>query len=135
MFYSVIYHENVNNWATRKIFITDRVGSGPFDPDLFSALGREFEPGPDYIFTVNILYQMGIYPHVDYIELEQSKTFTSREEAIASCRWMFDELNPREEENLAAFVDERLHKDERGFTLQRQTPVKWAFISWDKQKV
>jgi SAM-dependent methyltransferase len=123
----------LNRWAKEKIFIADRVGSGPFDPDIFAALGRKFDPGPDYIFTVNILYRMGIHPKIDYIELDQSKTFPSKEEALAGCRWMFGDLSLSDEKKLAAYVDERLlENDAGGFTLVRQNPVKWAFISWEK---
>ncbi len=125
--------EKLNSWALEKVFIADRLGSGPFDPDLFAALNRPFDPGPDYIFTVNILYQMGIHPSIDYIEVDSEKTFRSRDEAVAGCRWMFDDLSPAEEKNLAAFVDERLEKKKDGhFSLKRRLPVKWAFISWNK---
>ncbi|MBI5557615.1 MAG: class I SAM-dependent methyltransferase [Deltaproteobacteria bacterium] len=125
--------EKMNDWASEKICIADRVGSGPFDPDLFAAVGRPFAPGPDFIFTVNLLYQMGIYPRIDYIELEQTKRFSTREEALDSCRWMFDELSPSEEERLGDYVDERLVLDETGaWRLCRRTPVKWAFLSWEK---
>ncbi|MCB2181700.1 MAG: class I SAM-dependent methyltransferase [Desulfobulbaceae bacterium] len=122
----------LNKWATKKVFIADRVGSGPFDPDIFAALGRKFDPGPDYIVTVNLLYKMGIHPRIDYIELDQSKTFSNKEEALASCQWMFDDLSDREKANLTAYVNERLIKKENGWELTRRSPVKWAFISWEK---
>lgn len=125
--------EKLNSWATHKVFIADRVGSGPFDPDLFSALGRDFDPGPDYIYTVNLLYHMGIHPKIDYILLDRHKTFSCRSDALESCRWMFDDLTPSDEKRLAAYVDERLeHKGNGNWLLTRGTPVKWAFISWDK---
>ena len=128
--------EKMNTWATEKVFIADRVGSGPFDPDLFAALGRNFEPGPYYIFTVNLLYQMGIHPKIEYIEIDQSKTFDSRDDAIASCRWMFDDLSPADEQKLAAFVDARLERNEAGtYHLRRSSQVKWALLSWEKRTV
>jgi len=123
----------LNSWATRKVFIADRVGSGPFDPELFAALGRPFEPGPDYIFTVNLLYQMGIHPTIDYIILDQTKTFACREDALENCRWMFNDLNHNDEKNLAAYVDERLEKSSSGSWTLTRTPVKWAFIAWDRR--
>ncbi|MBU0910198.1 MAG: methyltransferase domain-containing protein [Proteobacteria bacterium] len=128
--------EKMNNWATEKIFIADRVGSGPFDPDLFAAVGRPFEPGPDYIFTVNLLYQMGIHPKIDYIEIDQTKTFATKDDAMESCRWMFDDLSPDEEARLAAYVDERLEHNEAGtYYLRRSSRVKWALLSWEKRTV
>jgi SAM-dependent methyltransferase len=123
----------LNKYAKKKVFIADKVGSGPFDPDLFVSLGRPFDSGPDYIITVNLLYQMGIHAKIDYIELEQSKVFASREEAVDASRWMLEGLTLDEEQKLEAYVDERLCRTEDGHWLfRRRTPVKWAFISWDK---
>ena len=120
-------------YATQKVFITDKVGSGPFDPDLFAALGRSFEEGPDYIITVNLLYHLGIHPKIDYIELEHKKIFSTREEAIESICWMVEDVTPAEEKKLAAYIDDRLsHTGENQWLFRRRTPVKWAFISWEK---
>jgi len=128
--------EKMNTWATEKVFIADRVGGGPFDPDLFAAVGRPFDPGPDYIFTVNLLYQMGIHPKIDYIELDRTKTFATRDDAIESCRWMFDDLSLADEVRLAAYVDERLERNEAGtYNLRRSTRVKWALLSWEKRTI
>jgi len=123
----------LNNWAKEKVFVVDRVGSGPFDPDLFKAVGREFEPGPDYIFTVNLLYRMGINARVDFIELDQTKRFAGRQEAVDSCRWMLEPLSGEEENKLHEYVDAKLNRAEDGsLLLHRSQPVKWAFLSWDK---
>jgi SAM-dependent methyltransferase len=123
----------LDTYATQKVFIADKVGSGPFDPDLFSALGRPFEEGPDYIITVNLLYQMGIHPKIDYIELEQEKVFSSREEAIESTIWMVENVTPVEEKKLETYIDDRLSQiGEQQWLFRRRTPIKWAFISWDK---
>ncbi len=123
----------LDGWARKRVYVTDRVGSGPFDPDLFALLDRPFVAGPDYIFTINMLYRMGINPSVDYIELEQSRVFASHEQAMAACRWMFESLNGEEEDKLAAFVEQRLRPVADGMMqYSRRTPVKWALISWAK---
>ena len=125
--------KKIDKYASRKGVIVDKVGSGPFDPDLFEYLGRSFESGPDYIITVNILYQMGIHPRIDYIELDSVKVFPSREKALESYRWMLDSLTEKEEALLESYVDKRLSWSEEGlWTFKRRVPVKWAFISWDK---
>ena len=123
----------LNAWASKAVYVVDRVGAGPFDPDLFTAIGRDFEPGPDYIFTLNILYTLGIQARVDFISLDSRRTYTSREEALQSYRWMVDDLTPEEEERLAAYVDARLSQTADGsWQLARQTPPHWAVIWWQK---
>lgn len=123
----------MNRWARKAAFVADRVGTTPFDPQAFAAVGRKFSPGPDYIYAVNILYQLGISARVDFISLPRVVILASREEALASYAWMFDALTPVEERQLAAYVDSRLTKTEAGhYRLQRQ-PAKWALIHWEKE--
>ncbi|MDG4475820.1 class I SAM-dependent methyltransferase [Thiovibrio frasassiensis] len=121
----------LNNWADKGVYLADRVGAGPFDPDLFAAIGRDFQPGPDYIFTVNILYSLGIHAHVDFISLDPHRSYGSREEAIQSYRWMVDNPSPAEETRLTAYVDARLRQlDETTWQFTRQTAPQWAMIWW-----
>lgn len=121
-------------WATRAVYITDRVGAGPFDPDLFAAIGRPFTPGPDYIYTVNLLYTMGIRAHVDFITLEAGRRYDSPAEALQSHAWMVDDLTPQESERLAEFVEERLRRHPQGgWELRRRVAPQWALIWWHKQ--
>ncbi len=123
----------MDEWAAKRVVVSDRVGAGPFDPDVFAAVGRTLETGPDYIYTVNLLYQMGICATVDFIDLEQRRIFADRAEAIDSCRWMLDRISPTEETKLARHVDERLEPLPDGaVALSRRTPIRWAVISWHK---
>lgn len=118
-------------WAATEVIVVDRVGPGPFDPDLFAALGRAFEPGPDFVFTVNILLQMGVTPRLDYLEFDQQRRYADREEALAGCSWMVDEVTKTEQRQLADYVDARLSDNADGtVTLTRAKPVKWAVIRW-----
>jgi SAM-dependent methyltransferase len=123
----------LNEWAVKKVVITDRVGSGPFDPDVFEAVGRPFEAGPDYIITVNMLYQMGIQARIDYIPAGYSGVYPTREAAADSCLWMLEDLQPDEQEAFDRFMDDRLAEQPDGTWqfLRRHAP-KWAVISWDK---
>jgi hypothetical protein len=123
--------EKMMQWAKKEVIVVDRVGPGPFDPDLFAALGRPFDPGPDFIFTVNILMQKGITPSLDYLEFDLTRRYADRDEAIAGCGWMVDDLSGVELPKLEHYVDERLSANGDGsVTLTRRKPVKWAVIRW-----
>ncbi|HIJ89715.1 MAG: class I SAM-dependent methyltransferase [Desulfobulbaceae bacterium] len=121
----------LNAWADKAVYVVDRVGAGPFDPDLFRAIGRNFQPGPDYIFTVNILYTLGIHAHVDFITLNNKRIYGSREEALQSYRWMVDDLTALEEEQLTSYVDAQLNElGPKTWQFTRQTAPQWALIWW-----
>ena len=125
--------EKLADWALKKVVITDRVGSGPFDPEIFAAVGRDLDPGPDYIITVNMLYSMGINATVDYIPAEYSDSYASREEAMESCLWMIDEINEEERVAFDQFIESRLTQlDDGSWEVTRNYTPKWAVISWSK---
>lgn len=125
--------EKLQAFARQRVIIGDRVGSGPFDPALFDAVGREFKPGPDYIYTVNILYQMGIHAHVDFIDLSPGRTYETRREARDSCSWMLGDLTPAEDLRLQSHLEGRLRQNIDGrWTLMNEVCPKWAIISWSK---
>jgi len=117
--------------AKKQVVITDRVGYGPFDPDAFTAIGRPLATGPDYIYTLNLLHQMGYLPRVDYIELEKELPFPSAHEALESYLWMFRDLDSREKKLLKNYVQSITTINEEGnITLHRNRAPIWAFISW-----
>jgi SAM-dependent methyltransferase len=117
--------------AREKVVITDRVKHGPFDPDAFAAIGRPLATGPDYIYTLNLLYQMGYLPSVDYIELEKELHYPDAREAMESYLWMFRGLDDREKKLLKNYVQSVTTRNEDGsITLHRNQAPVWAFISW-----
>ena len=123
----------LNSQADKAVYIVDRVAAGPFDSDLFLAIDRDFDPGPDYIFTLNILYTMQIHAHVDFITLDHNRSYDSREEALKSYRWMVDNLTEEEDKKLTAYVDAHLCQiDDTTWQLNRRVPPKWALIWWTK---
>ena len=123
--------EQLCRHATHRVVVTDRVRHGPFDPDAFAAVGRPLRPGPDYIYTVNLLYQMGFLPSVAYIVLEEEMVYRSLEDAVAGYRWMFRDLSPDEEKRLQKYVRSITTTADNGALLLRRNHVPtWACISW-----
>jgi SAM-dependent methyltransferase len=123
----------LNEHATQYVFITDRIAPSPFDPAAFAAIGREFNCGPDYIYTINILYQLGIHPNVEVLELERDLCFKNMEEALDSYCWMFKEITPTERTLLEQYLQGRtLSSSPEKLVIQREFPPKWAMIWWKK---
>ncbi len=123
--------EQLCRHARCRVVVTDRVRHGPFDPDAFAAVGRPLRPGPDYIHTVNLLYQMGFLPSVEYIVLEEEMAYTTPDEALESYRWMFRDLSPEEEKRLQKYVRSiTTSADDGTLRLRRRHVPTWAFISW-----
>ncbi len=125
--------QKLNDHAGEYVFIADRISPTPFDPAAFAAIGREFQSGPDYIYTVNILYSMGIHPCIDILKLDQDSVFTDREEAIQAYGWMFKDLSAKEEDALRRYLESRIISSEGNqITIRREHPPQWALIWWKK---
>jgi SAM-dependent methyltransferase len=127
--------QKLNNYAGRYVFITDRISPTPFDPDAFKAIGRPFDSGPDYIYTVNILYSMGIHPCIEILQLERDLLFRDMEEALASYTWMFNDLDRKEQKRLLNYLSsQQITTDQEGIIIRRKFPPRWALIWWKKEE-
>jgi SAM-dependent methyltransferase len=127
--------EKMNRFAAREVVVTDRVGHGPFDPAAFRAVGRTLESGPDYIYTINMLYRMGIHASVGFIRLENSHVYGSMDEAFDNYVWMFKDLIDSESDRLREYVESIAGADDRGNVVLRPEHVTtWAFLRWSVRR-
>jgi SAM-dependent methyltransferase len=125
--------KKLNDHAGKFVFITDRIAPTPFDPAAFNAIGRPFDSGPDYIYTINTLYSMGIHPCVEIVQLERDLLFQNMEEALASYAWMFKDLNSTEIDRLRNYLSVRtIRSDKKCCIIRREFPPRWALIWWKK---
>ncbi len=123
----------INNYAKRYVFISDRIGDTPFEKSAFQALGRPFETGPDYIYTLNTLYTLGIYPNVTILKLDRNTTYENMDEAVNSYSWMFKGITPQETVLLEKYISSRIVGTENDkITVERDDPPRWALIWWGK---
>jgi SAM-dependent methyltransferase len=125
--------QKLNDHAREYVFISDRIAPTPFDPAAFAAIGRAFQSGPDYIYTVNILYAMGIHPCIDILKLDRDYIYSDMEEALQSYVWMFKDLSAREKEALRNYLNSKIiHSEGKQITIRRDSPPQWALIWWKK---
>jgi len=125
--------DKLNSYAKRYIFISDRIAPSPFDPDVFAAIGRDFNSGPDYIYTLNLLYSKAIHPHVEILQLTQDIEFENMNEALESYTWMIKEITSSELKQLKQYLTSRTILSEKGrVVITRRHPPRWALIWWKK---
>lgn len=126
--------DKLNDYARKYVFISDRIAPSPFDPDAFTAIGREFNSGPDYIYTVNLLYSKAIHPHIEILQLSNEIEFNSMDEALDSYIWMIKEITTTELKKLKQFLLSRAVNSEKNrVIIKRRYPPRWALIWWKKE--
>ena len=121
--------------SRKYIFISDRIDPTPFDPLAFDAIGRDFRAGPDYIYTINFLYSMGIHANVEIVELDNQMIYTSYAELQESYYWMFKELSDTEKNKLDNYLQGQIISSTPGrIVFKRAFPPRWALIWWQKDR-
>ncbi|MCH1924723.1 methyltransferase domain-containing protein [Shewanella sp. C32] len=121
----------LNNKAKLRVYTTHTVATSFVDVNIQRAVGRPVVELPNYIFAVNILYQLGIHPNVDYIRGPncQNKTATF-EEFLESVNWSLGKLTDDEQQKLQQFY---LQKQASGEPIMPPSRD-WALVSWEKTK-
>jgi len=124
--------EKLDSFARRQVYISTIVGDGPHDRRVFDAIGRELDAGPDYIYTYNLLYQMGINANIAFIVEKNRRSYKTPHDAFQSMQWMIGDMNTDEETKLENYLDKHLVYSAGWWTLDYETTVKWAVIWWGK---
>jgi len=122
--------KKINNHAKKAVYLTYKVGKSYLDEQVLQAIGREIMPKPDYIYLINVLYNMGINAELKFIDPNEKELVNvdSEEEYIESIRWSLDGINEDEITKARKFYQECLQK---GLTPPLRDG-RWALISWKK---
>ncbi|WP_297946541.1 methyltransferase domain-containing protein [uncultured Campylobacter sp.] len=75
----------------KSLYITFKVGGSFVDDEILDAIGREVEQKPDFVYLLNILFQMGYLPSLSYIKAQcHGGGAKSSEEFVQKTRRMLD---------------------------------------------
>lgn len=122
--------KELNAHAKKAVYLTYKVGISYLDEEVLSAIGKKITPKPDYIYLINVLYNMGIHAEIQFINPEESSfsKICSEEEYIQAISWSLDGISDEEVKKAGIFYKECLKK-------KRKPPLRdnrWALISWEK---
>ena len=121
----------VNGIARKRVYISTIVDDGPYDRQVFDAIGRELNMGPDYIYNYNLLYQMGIRANIDFIT-EKNRIYKNCYQLVESMQWMLGDMTLEEEEKFNDHLDKHLVCKAGWWMLDYEKETRWAVIWWDK---
>jgi SAM-dependent methyltransferase len=123
--------EKLNNVAKKRVYISTIVGYGPYDKSLLDAIGRPLRRTPDYIYTYNLLYQMGIYGNVNFIKEKRERIFVDINDAATALHWMIGDLSKDELIKLQIYLKSSNTSSPSDF-LKHVYEITWAIIWWKK---
>jgi SAM-dependent methyltransferase len=96
-------------------------------PRLF---GQPYSPGPDFIYLVNVLYQMGIYPDVEIRASDFKHYYDNPDAALDDLQSKLNFNRPEDISIVRDYLSEALKPDGARYYLQR--PSRTAMLWWQK---
>ncbi len=122
----------MNQAANQRIYLLAFAGKPRVDYlELWPKLYKEaYAPGPDYIYIVNILYQMGIFANVEIWEQHLKEQISSLEEGVRERVGYYDSPLPDAEKIIREYLEKNLVKKNGELWTERRS--KTAMIWWEK---
>lgn len=122
--------QKIHRFTKQRVYYSHLVG-GRFDqPDIAALLDRARDPLPDYIYAMNILYQMGFDPNVSFVNVPGR---------LEDCHTEDDFLN-RMHAQYKALTEADIYKL-KDFYQQRHSEfgepafgMRWALLNWAVNK-
>lgn len=125
--------EKMDRKAKLRCYLTLHAGGSYLGPDILALLAddRKMEPRPDYIYAVNVLYQMGVKARVDFLRSRGGMGYASVADFIGAVRWRVGDLAKKEEVRLRKFFRSLpLEPDGKS---RYGHDFEWALLSWEKR--
>ncbi|HIF9406959.1 TPA: class I SAM-dependent methyltransferase [Photobacterium damselae] len=121
----------LNNQAKLRVYTTHTVNDSFIDPEIIRALKREVKSGPNYIYAVNILHELGINPKLNYITNPNSqKTVETYEELEQQVKLGLGSLTDAEQSLLQEYFAKKKALGE----VIKKPSRDWAIVYWDVTK-
>ena len=122
----------MNQATKRAVYIFEAAGQKYHHyQELWSSIyGEEFILSPDYIYVLNVLYQMGIYANVETFECELIQSYTSLDEAVRQWEANLYATKPQAVDIIRDYLCKNLIGEEDGLYLKDMQ--KMVAIWWNK---
>ena len=127
--------DKLQSKAHRKVCIVQPTTESPhFNVNIAEYINYSRFPRPDYIYLINILFEKGLMPELNYIYSGRTDYFDSLEAAYSKMLKFFpDTLTASEDSLLREYLQAHLVRTQSGqYTFDEPWPVRWAYISWEK---
>jgi ubiquinone/menaquinone biosynthesis C-methylase UbiE len=108
--------EKMQQASSKYVYLYHFAGPTSWDTqwlELWQKLhGKDFQPGPKSDVLYNVLYQMGIYPHIRTFRLEHHQRYSTLEEAVATLAPQAQAVSEEQKKVLAEYLQRVLQKED-----------------------
>ncbi len=123
----------LNRAANSRVYLTLRTSADEataFFHNLYKEVGKEYKVYPDYLYGCNLLHQIGILAHVDFINYTDSFRYTTAEDTYRVMSSHMNITNQEQKDKMMLFITRNMTSNNGNFVLDIK--VKWALLWWQK---
>ncbi len=121
--------EKLNDKANIRVLLSYKVGGSFVSENILKAINKKVNKKPDYIYLLNILYNMGIRASLNFVRSEgRNSSYENFNAFKKSIIWSIGDLSSIEEEKLEEYYEKEIKNNNPSTSY-----VQWALISWDKK--
>lgn len=123
--------QKINSKARLRAYMTLTVEPYRLEPAILRCFERDVVGFPNFMYAVNVLYQMGYMPKVDYIDAKDCKERVvedSLDAFLKDIRWSIGELSTAEVKALKDYYQQEHAVLQKELKPQRRV---WAMLYWD----
>lgn len=130
--------QKINSKARLRAYMTLTVEPYKLESGILGCFERDVVGFPNFMYAVNVLYQMGYMPKVNYIDAQDCKARCVEDGLDAflkDVRWSIGELSAAEVKALEIYYEQEHAGLQKQLKPQRRV---WAMVYWDtftKRKV
>lgn len=123
----------LNRIANKYVFLTV---FGPNDrklvKDFEQAIGKDSNSFPEYNYLFNILFNMGIYPNIERLDISGCRRYDNIEEVMNNGKFRPDLLNSKQTAQLKKYLEKVMKKDKNGKLYSPLDSSDWMLFWWKK---
>ena len=129
--------KKIDNLARKYVYITLwSATANQFDKEVAEFMDIEYHQHPDYIYALNMLYQMGIYANVEMLENQTPPVYCNLEDAMERCLWKIgwnaNEIKKDDKIKLERFLKQNLIKKDNETLNHTSNNPRWVLLWWKK---
>ena len=126
--------ETIDKIANKYVFITY---FGPdnwkIEKDFYKYIDKEYNAFPDYNYLFNIIFNLGIYPNVERMDIKKYRRYKSVDEAMTNGKFRPQLLSSTERDKLREYLEKTFKRDsENGTVFNEIDKADWILFWWKK---
>jgi len=125
----------LNDLALKSVYLTVWINGADeyeyFIRRAYANAGYNYSPRPDYIYVLNMLYNLGIQAKIDFVEYQDELFYQDLDDLIEKMFWKSNKKDIQKRKKLKEYLRKTIDYKEN-IPINLNFYCRWALIHWEK---